>query len=304
MHLHQSIRSSFPKFLFHQKRLFAQKLTRINYSQLNKMNDTLPVKQEIDDKHLADESAILHPYISQCYTLYEKKQLQPYDFAGIFILLYCSLRRPKSWSNGQLDLALSINEQELSKENSIKLIKIPYLIESLDINYLSRKLGIPQDSLQFQSLTVADIFSKLQLAGIKKNTDHFINRSIVQWALNRRPFHLMFEIPSPMTVLLQQSRGQRVVTMFRHKHELSTTHVAQLHYMEGSQNHARDAFEFLIHDLKHMENFILADSHVEQVGFFKCMLRLGNGHPRNFFEEICGYDEKLWNELEYVISDM
>ena len=47
--------------------------------------------------------------------------------------------------------------------------------------------------------------------------------------------------------------------------QLSTYHIAQLFYMDGSQNHEKDAFEFLIHDLKHMENFIQEDIHSEQV---------------------------------------
>ena len=101
-----------------------------------------------------------------------------------------------------------------------------------------------------------------------------------------------------------QSRRERVVTMFTTAEELSSKHVAPLYYMDGMQNHAKDALEFLLHDLKHMENFVDPACSDEQVGFFKCMNQIHDGHPRRFFVKDCGYDELLWKELEYVISDM
>ena len=53
--------------------------------------------------------------------------------------------------------------------------------------------------------------------------------------------------------------------VYTHTGQLSTYHIAQLFYMDGSQNHEKDAFGFLIHDLNHMENFIQEDIHYEQV---------------------------------------
>jgi hypothetical protein len=46
--------------------------------------------------------------------------------------------------------------------------------------------------------------------------------------------------------------------------------------MEGMPNHSKDALEFLLHDLKHMENFIDNATYKEQVGFFRCMLKLSD----------------------------
>jgi hypothetical protein len=37
-----------------------------------------------------------------------------------------------------------------------------------------------------------------------------------------------------------------------------------------------DALEFLLHDLKHMENFTDKATYNEQVGFSRCMLKLSN----------------------------
>ncbi len=95
--------------------------------------------------------------------------------------------------------------------------------------------------------------------------------------------------------------------------------------------HARDALAFVVHDLVHMEHFWRADTRDEQCGFFRCLaglhppplsprthriqhtaqlcdpVRLGHipcrGNPRAFFAALGG-DEQLWQELEYLISDM
>ena len=45
----------------------------------------------------------------------------------------------------------------------------------------------------------------------------------------------------------------------------------------------------------------------QQVGFFKAMLGLNSRSaigPKAFFLEGCGLDQKLYDEMEYVISDM
>jgi hypothetical protein len=74
----------------------------------------------------------------------------------------------------------------------------------------------------------------------------------------------MHEIPTPMQVLKQQANGERVVTLFLNKSELLSKHVSKLNYMAGEIEHPRDALEFLLHDLKHMEHFINEEIYEEQ----------------------------------------
>lgn len=164
-----------------------------------------------------------------------------------------------------------------------------------------------------------------------------------------------------------------MLTMFRNKDELSTLHSARLVYMAGAAEHHKDALEFLLHDMKHMEHFMDPTTHIEQVGFCRAMLSLGEGQkvevghgkdgtevrveksflpplhspaedheqgqgisegeeegiveqcsiqwdrdapsalqvsspstsdPMTYFLRGCGFDRQLWEELEYVISDM
>jgi hypothetical protein len=146
--------------------------------------------------------------------------------------------------------------------------------------------------------------------------------------------------------------------------------------MAGAAEHHKDALEFLLHDMKHMEHFMDPTTHREQVGFCRAMLSLGEGRkleveygkdgtevraeksflpplhspaedhewgqginegeeriveqssiqwdrdapselhvsspstplyysdPMTYFLRGCGFDRQLWEELEYVISDM
>ena len=251
----------------------------------------------------------------QRYQHDHSQQLSDYDVVGIYLLLYLSIRRPRSWCGGPLSQSIVSKynaDTLLSPPVSIRVVDVPGLIDALGgPEFLHRRLG---GGDRLESVTVLDVFNELKIVGIKKNGNDVANRCIVLWAYNRCPLCLMFRIPSPMDVLRQQARGQRVVTVFATMEGLSRHHTAMLSYMDGELKHARDAFEFTLHDLTHMEKFALdGDTYEEQVGFFRCVLGLsglggggggGGNKLKQFFVGTCEYDERLWRELEYVISDM
>eukprot|EP01041_Mallomonas_annulata_P005246 gene5246-10496_t len=274
---------------------------------------------------LQKETDLILPYLSEWKDMHLKGQLSDSDFVGGYILFYLGIRRCRKWCSGRLSSSIVPLEEEESLQ-SIILNNLPGLTEAMDEPYLRRKLSLP-----VENLTVLSIFNRLGFVGIKANKANYVNNSMVQWAKGCRPYILLHYIPSPMEVLRMQASGRRVVTMFLRRSELCTTHMARLHYMEGAQLHSRDALEFLLHDIKHMEHFIDNDIHLEQVGFFRCMLGLHEGHPRRFFASplpclclcttdpspgpdhvvsvcVCRHDSRgcdiqLWRELEYVISD-
>lgn len=107
-----------------------------------------------------------------------------------------------------------------------------------------------------------------------------------------------------------QAVGKRVCTLFREASELQSLHVSELAYLDNDQGtvHARDALEFLTHDLSHIERF-WGDTFEEQVGFFGAMRDLdptGQGRPWRFFRLFHSGSEmrELWPRLQYVFSDM
>lgn len=259
-------------------------------------------KASTREPDLQAEAQILYPIIHSMQKRHEARELSHCDFAAVFILAYFTLRRPKSWCNGRLkDNILPINHIETSillKDLDEDFLRL------LDVDYVSKKLHFKSAEQALSNLSIIDIFNQLQFLGVKHNADHYINKSMVMWAVGQRPVRLLHYIPTPSEVLSQQAAGERVVTLFTSIEELSKPHTSKLTYMTGMQEHSRDPLEFLLHDLKHMENFTDHDSFLEQVSFFKCMLKINEGKIKTFFTKILGYDINLWYELEYVISDM
>ena len=256
----------------------------------------------MEAEDLAIMAAQAFPVIQAASIIHKAGDLSDYDFVGIYILALAAARRTSSWCTGRLKPWPGCLSLELG--DSIALDRITGLIQLLGgIEFILKKLGSRHRN---RVITVQDIFNELQLASIKHNKHGCsVNTSMVQWSLGKRPFVVMPVVPTPMEVLKQQADGMRVVTLFQTQAELAVVHTSQLLYMQGSPSHSRDALQFTLHDLQHMEHFCDQDSHFEQRGFFLCMLRLGNGSsPRDFFCSSCGLDSLFWHQLEYVLSDM
>ena len=228
--------------------------------------------------------------ITEWYKLYLDKVLSDCDLCCAFILACLAARRPKKWACGNMKPSV-ISDQEEKLDLSLvssPIVDIPGLLNFLGKPYIEAKM-----ERRAEEISVIQIFNQIQFTGIKKNYKNYVNTTMVFWALKKRPYSLHFRIPTPMEVLQMQGRGQRVVTLFITMEELKSKHQAQLHYMSGntrsssifrciinannknsekrifsnlgSQNHSRDAFEFLIHDLSHMEHFMSPQIYSEQV---------------------------------------
>lgn len=226
-------------------------------------------------------------------------ELTDYDLAGVCILAMLAAQKgSRRWCTGRL--ASPIAEQTGS---SISISRIHLLVEILGgYDYLHKKLK--RSASSDRDITVQTIFNELGFYGIKGNKDgSVINACMVNWSLRKRPCKLMHTIPSPMQVLRMQASGERVVTVFLRLEELSRMHNSPLVYSEGMQDHCKDPLAFTLHDLFHMENYMDSRIHLEQCGFFACILRLPLG-PKSFFCTTCKLDELFWQHLEYAISDM
>ncbi|RYG96020.1 hypothetical protein EON65_55045 [archaeon] len=246
-----------------------------------------------------ETAKLLASVLSVCNDDYQSGKLHGSDLVGIYILLHLALLRPKRWAGGKnkepVDHSLSFTSATICHYEEV--------LKVLDLDYISRQFKV--DTQFANSLTIMDIFNWLRLTGVK-NPDNYINKCLLEWSKGNRPFCLLTYIPSPLEVLRQQARVERVVTIFLTEEELSQEHTSKLTYMDSMPEHSRNSLEFTVHDLKHMENFTAPHTHAEQVGFFRCMLRLSRlarGSLKNFFLNM-GHDLQLWHELEYVLSDM
>ena len=127
---------------------------------------------------------------------------------------------------------IAISGDEISEDNidSKEINEIPHLESLLLREHIIKKFVTKPP----KRITINCIFNRFKLNGIKYNTDEYVNRTLVYWALHQRPYVIMIDkIPSPMTVLRQQSVGTRVLTVFIDKQKLDEVHVAKLYFMEG-----------------------------------------------------------------------
>lgn len=156
---------------------------------------------------LEEEATLIQPIIEYCVNLYHNGHLSPSDLTGSYILLYLGIRR-KAWSGGRLktpiNTSLTTSESTTAQisppppctPHSINIFSVPGLAEILDGDYVLKKMGkgqkhkqvptstptLPQfvQSIQEDSpsvtVTVLSIFNELQLCGIKKNSNDYVNR--------------------------------------------------------------------------------------------------------------------------------
>ncbi len=274
-----------------------------NFPSLPKLSKFLVFSQE-----LAHEATVLSPLFTAWRALFTQGSILDCDFAAAYILAYAAMRsKPGKWCKGALKHVPSSNGHAGKldvhfRAGCAQIQEFPDLIRLLGPDTLTRWLGHA-----YSERLVLEIFQTVRINGINKNKGDYVNQSLLAWGRAERPLELMFRIPSPMQVLRRQACGLRVVTFFTTESELSRTHTAPLEYMDhGLTEHSRDPLHFACHDLQHIEHFCAPDLYGEQVGFFKCLLRLNEGNPKEFFEQQ-GFGQecpRLWKELEYCISDM
>ena len=215
----------------------------------------------VPDDALAAEAEAVLPIVNAVHALWEKGVASAADLAGAYILAACAWRRPRQWLAGSLKGGpIVARDRDAPPPRSIALGAVPALLEALGgEQFLRKKLGPGAE------LTVFGIFNEGALGALKGNTGDYINRCMAFWCAGQRPCQLLFRVPSPMQVLRQQASGERVVTVFITREDLSRRHMAKLVYMDGGQHHSKDPLEFTLHDLKHMEHFVHPETHLEQV---------------------------------------
>mmetsp|Transcript_21935 Transcript_21935/g.34361 ORF Transcript_21935/g.34361 Transcript_21935/m.34361 type:complete len:380 (+) Transcript_21935:439-1578(+) len=267
---------------------------------------------------LASEAQALHPLLCEWRSLYERGRVGAAELVGAFILAYVSIREKKPFIRGvpqcfanfacasstrSDNSAAAMQATAHASAECNTLGDFPGLVKLIGHQNLMAGLSVSGEDDCYR-IPFARVFTELRLCGVRRNKRDFINLTLVEWMAKRRPLVLLFRIATPMEVLRMQANGERLVTMFTQHNDLSRMHTSQLNYMEGPEKfHSRDALDFLVHDLQHMQKFAGDESYREQVGFFRCVLTLNDGRPREFFADHGG-DGELWHQMEYCICDM
>ena len=266
-------------------------------------------KKRPDAQHAAPFSREHAAILSDLLAVWlDSAHLPPSTVVAAFVLAALSLKYGRSWAVGPAAGSGSADD-DASSRGETTIGSVPGLCGA--ITPYPRKLlawcGLcdREPAATLGDITLRSVFARCRLCQQKP----CLHAAIVGWLDGSRPLVLMHSIPSPMQVLEMQSVGQRVCTLFLDPAEISALHTSELAYLDAKGTvHARDALEFLAHDLSHMERF-WGDTFEEQVGFFAAMRGLDptdEGRPWRFFRQFHGKGEmkELWPQLQYVFSDM
>ena len=227
-----------------------------------------------------------------------KFKLSNQEIVASFILCALTFRTRGKWAVGPR----KSETPNIDDNHTCQLIKLKDVPNLLSVLKFSPKILNWCNVSSPDEITLCSIFVNLRLRGIKPST----NNAMIGWFENKRPLVLLHHIPSPNEVLKQQAFGKRVITLFLQESDIASYHVSKLEYMSGNHCHGRDALDFLIHDLSHIELFCESTTYVEQVGFFHHMYQLDptrNGKPFRFFRKFANM-KVLWPQFQYVFSDM
>jgi hypothetical protein len=246
------------------------------------------MKRHVGPASLENEAREVFPAVCEMAAAHREGRLSDAELAACYVVAWTAVRSRQGLICGRREKP--VVESALL---DTQLDSLPCLLELAGgKEYFARK-GLA-------SLSLWQLFNRHHLKSVKA----YVNECLVLWHAGARPAVLLFHIPTSEEVLLQQARGERVVTALVEQEELGRRHRSLLSYMEsGDVNHERDPLDFLAHDLKHMEHFAAPESHAEQVGFFRAMSRL-QPDVRRFFETRFRGDVLLWPQIEYVLADM
>jgi hypothetical protein len=218
-------------------------------------------KKLVSPEALLIEAPVMKEKLKPFYELYLTKKLSEADFTASYLLCFLSHRFPESWPGSR--------HKEQKAISGIDWRELPFEFE-------------PNVMRRFEDIrSLQEIFANFAL----KSTPLAVNRALLSWYDGSNGLELMFRIPSPKEVLLQQKCGRRCVTA------LIDDRISK--YILGE----RDALSFTMHDLVHADHFFHHNECYQgQLAFY--------GLLDMTFAYFDLSHEKFLSEFEYLISDM
>jgi len=227
-------------------------------------------KKLVPTEVLLMEAPHIEAKLAPVLELHAQGYLSDSELTAIYLITILSHRFPGTWPGARVSSSTDSQFMPFKLSELTKLLAFEPNVQ--------KRLG--------SVTTLGELFSSFAF----RSTPQSVNRSILEWARGNYGLELMFRIPTPHEVLLQQKQGRRCVSVLWKKEQASR-------FILGE----RDALSFTMHDLIHADHFY-RDTHCYegQLGFYglldHCLLQ---GH----FEELM-QNEKFKSEFEYVISDM
>lgn len=234
----------------------------------------------LDEHFLINQGPLAHECLQKFLPLWHQKILSDMEIAGIYILIFAFLRRPKDFLGGvhHENLAASSPSRSIRGDEVIDLLREVLPVELRGTKSLGRLAG-PQAFLpHFCSLSWRSIPLSAQ-------------QSLMAWRAGKYPLRLLTVMPSPEEVLHMQTQGLRCVSMLIKKDEM------QAFVAEG-----RDVLGFIIHDLIHADHFFADPEKARAQVHFSQKLLSVRKLPQ--IQYMLATDPAFEDEFHYLMSDM
>ena len=207
----------------------------------------------VHDESLVQEAEAVAPRIAALKVVHDAGKLPACAFVAGYLIAYAQARHG-GWLCGRRQRPIVLEEppckpppssapsgQSAADDDSAVDVGAARVLDlpGWDIGDKAAAKLLQHETKTGVAVTVARLFAEWQLQGIPL----YAATSIAHWAEGHRPLQLLFHVPSVQSVLRMQIRGERCVTAFVKPEQLSR------------RIEDRDAFDFVVHDLKHMENF-------------------------------------------------
>jgi hypothetical protein len=220
-------------------------------------------KKLVSEAQLKIEAPVIEAKMSPFLAEYNRGLITDAELTSIYILTVLSHRHPTTWPG-----ALRAPLQPLHQ------LKFP----------ITRLSFEPQVMKRLERFTtIGEVFNHFAL----RSTPLPVNRALLAWSTGDYRLELMFSVPGPETVLRQQARGHRVVSVL----------AGNSTFILGE----RDPLSFTMHDLIHADHFYHDNQCYEgQLGFYALLnYSMERGHFAGLLEQ-----SEFRREFEYLISDM
>lgn len=238
------------------------------------------------DDALVSEAEAVAPRIAALKAALDAGALPEVAFVAGYLIAYATVRHG-GWLCGRRQRPIVVEEpmcQPPRRPAGITLVDGTRVTElpGWDIGGKAAAKLNQHEAETGAAVTIARLFAEWQLQGIPL----YAAASIAHWASGHRPFRLLNHVPSVQSVLHMQIGGERCVTAFVKLEQLSR------------RIEDRDPFSFVVHDLKHMENFVGGECYAEQIGLLRAL-----GRPE-LSQQVAHLDEQFQNHFAYVLADM
>lgn len=222
-----------------------------------------------DEINLKAAAPLIESFISKLKIKHQNNLISEVDFATLYLLFFIKLKYQKNF--------LQQFKEVTHFSNHSKILNLADDLIEFD-EFEKKKL---------ENISGYELFTYFNLKGVPKS----VARAMENWYLRNWNITLSFKIPSSKTLLKEQAKNKRILTLIVDNQRITTLILGK-----------RDPLSFAIHDLMHADQFFNNPISLKgQLGFYQFVTEYFD-HPT--LKELRQTSPRFKEEFEYVVSDM